>query len=308
MLREDDIQQFDQDGVLIVRNVFKPAEVERMQAAWTEARQLLHHGDDGQLRRVDRFIFGSLPIGIRELYQTAALVQMVQQLLGSTDIALYMSRMLVKDRHWNEGVENHQDLPAFHGSPDKISAFVPLQAHNEATGGLKVVKGSHFYGNLGILGTIHLEQFPPMEILTPALEVGDVMFLNFLTWHYSEPATVETDRPLLQIAYQHSSDGAYYELDAPTLVSGQWQTRYFTRHGYGLTKNVLQPGEGHIVYELNAQLEQSVADRLQLESQLTQSRAELNRALSRIQAMETSKFWQARSTWMRLKKTLGLAK
>ncbi len=75
------------------------------------------------------------------------------------------------------------------------------------------------------------ERFPPLEDLAPDLKVGDVVLMDFLTWHYSEDAVHPNDRPLLQITYQPASDGSYGSgkvgVSRPTLVSGKWMTEHF---------------------------------------------------------------------------------
>ena len=101
-------------------------------------------------------------------------------------------------------------------------------------GGLIFLKGSHKYGNLQ-RGTIRREMFPAMEELAPDLEVGDIVLVDFLTWHYSEDAVIPGDRPLIQIVYQPSSDGSYvgprFGVPKPTLVSGRWMTEHFAVWG-----------------------------------------------------------------------------
>mgnify|MGYP002777094894 CR=1 FL=1 len=316
MLSEAEIQQFQQDGVLIVRNLLSPEQVAAIKTDWQRARQAIsNQGQENHLSRVDRFVFGRLPATIQDLYKTEALVKIAQQLLREANIALYMTRLLIKDADWNGPVANHQDMPAFHGTMQKLSAFVPLQPHNPATGGLKVVKGSQRYGNLGVFGTIHLEAFPAMEIIEPSLDVGDVMFVDFLTWHYSEEATEPSERPLLQIAYQSAEDGAYYELEQPTLVAGEWKTEYFTRHGHGVTANAIAPGSAKEVQELTDRLAQvqqdlagAIAAQTQAEREVQQLQAELNQALNTVQAMKSSKFWKLRGAWTKLKKTAGLGR
>lgn len=81
-----------------------------------------------------------------------------------------------------------------------------------------------------------------MDELAPALDPGDVVFMDFLTWHYSEQAAIAEDRPMLQITYQPSSDRSYGGPDIgvpePTLVSGQWRTRHFVAKGESTTPDV----------------------------------------------------------------------
>ena len=180
----------------------------------------------GHLQRRGRFVTGQLPGYLATLHDNYDLLNAVDCLLGVPDVALYHSRLLLKDAAFSGAVEIHQDMPYFNGGR-KISAFVPLAPMRASDGGLCFVKGSHKYGMME-RGVIQLDKFPPMEHLCPDLEPGDVVFMDFLTWHYSGPCSSE--RPLMQITFQPAKDGSY-DLPEPTLVSGQWQTSYFVKKG-----------------------------------------------------------------------------
>ena len=153
-----------------------------------------------------------------------------------------------------------------------------------------------------------------MEVVVPSLEVGDMLFMDFLTWHYSEAALVERDRPLMQIIYQSASDGSYYQLAEPTLVAGHWRTKYFISHGHGIARNNLNPGEGTVkekeaeIVRLQAHLEKVKVDhqeylqRIQQDkAQIFQIQAALEVYQNKVSAMESSKFWKLREAWIHLK-------
>lgn len=313
MFEESDIRKFQEDGFLIVHNFFDVHQTELLHQYWKEASSTIKSGGE-YLQRLDRFSLGVLSGSLGGLYSNERLVSAAQSLLADNDIALYGNRMLLKDERWNGGVETHQDITSFHGGLRKLSAFVPLQSHIHETGGLKVIKGSHRYGNLGIQGTIFPEEFPEMEIVVPSLEVGDMLFMDFLTWHYSEAALVERDRPLMQIIYQSASDGSYYQLAEPTLVAGHWRTKYFISHGHGIARNNLNPGEGTVkekeaeIVRLQAHLEKVKVDhqeylqRIQQDkAQIFQIQAALEVYQNKVSAMESSKFWKLREAWIHLK-------
>ncbi|MEX0270516.1 phytanoyl-CoA dioxygenase family protein [Leptolyngbyaceae cyanobacterium UHCC 1019] len=313
MFEESDIRQFQEDGFLIVHNFFSIHQTDLLHQYWKEVSSTIKFGD-GSLQRLDRFLFGVLSGNLGRLYSNERLVSAAQSLLADNDIALYGNRMLLKDERWNGGVETHQDITSFHGGLRKLSAFVPLQSHTLETGGLKIIKGSHWYGNLGIQGTIFPEEFPEMEVVVPSLEVGDVLFMDFLTWHYSEAALVESDRPLMQIIYQSANDGSYYQLAEPTLVAGNWRTNYFIPHGYGIARNNLSPGESILkekeaeIVQLQAHLEKVKLDYQeglqtiqQDQAKIFQIQESLEACQNKVDAMESSKFWKLREAWIRLK-------
>lgn len=299
MLKDADIQKYQEDGFLVVHHFFTQHQVQLLLENWRAALTQIQSGE-AELQRVDRFLFGTLPTVIASLYKDEQLVEIARRILNTDDVALYMNRILIKDERWNGSVAAHQDMPYFHGNPRKLVAFVPLQTHNDSTGGLKLIKGSHHFGNLGIRGTIQHDQFPGLEVVSPALEVGDVLFMDFLTWHYSEEAKVACDRPLMQITYQPATDGSYYGLDAPTLVSGQWQTQHFTKFGEGIVQDTVLPGEHELrkkdaeIAQLKAELEQAeakyqscVGEQISLTAKIEQLEAIAQTTQSQITAMES---------------------
>jgi hypothetical protein len=312
MLKDADIQKFREEGFLVAHQFFTPAQVDLLLENWQIAHAQIQAGE--ALERVDRFLRGSMPLAIATLYKDENLVAVARQVLQTNDIALYMNRILIKDARWNGSVATHQDLPYFHGGANKFVAFIPLQPHNEQTGGLKLVKGSHHYGNLGMRGTIQHEHFPELDTVAPALEVGDVLFMDFLTWHFSEAAQIPCDRPLMQIAYQSAADGSYFDLDAPTLVAGQWRTTHFLKLGEAIVQDVVLPGgngqrpEEQEIARLKAELEQvtaqyqaSLNQQHDLTAQMAQLESRLQAYQAELAAMASSKFWKLRNSWLHLK-------
>jgi hypothetical protein len=238
-ISEFDRNEYEDNGVAVLPRFFDELRSKRLSAAW---QSLKRDFAAASLDRSSRFLFGTLPGEIGQLYADPSLVALVQSLLGG-DIALYMNRILLKDEHWSGAVAIHQDMPYFNGTQEKISIFVPLQPTQaeSGNGGLKFVVGSHKFGNLE-RGTIDRSKFPPMLDAAPSLEVGDVVIMNFLTWHYSEDAAIQGERPLMQIVYQSSRDGSYggakLGVPEPTLVCGTWRTQYFAERGRGVTPDV----------------------------------------------------------------------
>jgi ectoine hydroxylase-related dioxygenase (phytanoyl-CoA dioxygenase family) len=231
----DGLQQYASDGVFVMRQIFPASLIDQLKAGWQAVKRRIAAGE---IARNARFVSGSLPDPIETLYRNERLVDVAQTILGTASIALYMNRLLLKDEEWSGAVAIHQDMPYFSGGLHKLSIFVPLTPTSARNGGLIFLKGSHKFGNLQ-RGTIRREAFPPMDEIAPDLEVGDVILMNFLAWHYSEEAAIPGDRPLLQITYQPSSDGSYGSgklgVARPTLVSGEWMTEHFAAWGESTT-------------------------------------------------------------------------
>lgn len=220
-----ELRKFRDEGVLLVRSLFTQEIAAQLERSASSVKSCL---EVGVLSRDSRFVVGPLPDVLDRMCYWAELKNSAVVLLNTPRIALYFSRLLLKDAAFSRAVELHQDMPYFSGGQRKVSAFVPLAPMRADDGGLCFVKGSHKYGMLE-RGVIQLDKFPPMEHLRPDVEPGDVIFMDFLTWHYSGPCSSE--RPLMQITFQPATDGSYCGLPGPTLVSGEWQTEYFVKKG-----------------------------------------------------------------------------
>ena len=205
LLQEEISKKFSEDGFFLYKNAFKNNDLDNLRSAWKEIKSLIN---SNLIERSARFIYGSLPQKAGSLYLNPKLVELAKILLSTENIALYMNRILIKDPSWSGEVNLHQDMPYFHGTSKKVSVFVNLTDCMQENGGLKFVKGSHKYGLIQ-RGTIKRDVFPHMEDFCPNLKLGDVVFMDFLTWHYSLKATIPTDRPILQITYQSAKDGSY---------------------------------------------------------------------------------------------------
>ena len=230
-----DLDAYAEDGVLVVESFFDEADTAELKAAWQDLKTDMA----GQgLERNARFMIGVLPGVLGDLYRHPLLVDLATSVLGR-DVAVYMNRILVKDEHWSGAVAIHQDMPYFHGGQKKLSVFVPLSptTADEGNGGLKFVVGSHHYGALE-RGVIDRTCFGYMPDVGPTLDAGDIVMMDFLTWHYSDVAAVPDERPLMQIVYQPSSDGSYggakIGVPEPKLVHGDWKTCHFTEWNRGV--------------------------------------------------------------------------
>jgi hypothetical protein len=227
---------YAEDGVLVLPAFFNSADTAGLKQAWRDVKAGM--AAEG-LERNARFVIGVLPGVLGRLYRHPQLVELATSILGR-DVALYMNRILVKDEHWGGPVAIHQDMPYFHGGQQKLSIFVPLSPTQAdgGNGGLKFVAGSHKYGSLE-RGTVDRSCFRFMPDIAPSLETGDIVMMDFLTWHYSETPVVQDERPLMQIVYQPSSDGSFggtkIGVPEPTLVHGDWQTSHFTEWSRGVT-------------------------------------------------------------------------
>lgn len=232
-LSREQIDTLDRDGFLVVKDVFTPAQMSELLDCWHDLKAAIHAGTS-PLRRNARFVYGTLPAPLGQLYAHPSLLSRLHPLLGP-DIAVYYNRLLVKDDEWNGAVAAHQDMPYFHGSIRKYAVFVPLTRFDKASGGLYMLAGSHKMGFLGQGGTIDWQSYPQFPPVEAVLSPGDICIMDFLTWHFSEDALEAGERPVMQMVYQSADDGSHFGADfgtpSPLLACGQWRTEHFCRLG-----------------------------------------------------------------------------
>lgn len=187
---------FQRDGFCVLRSHMSPSLADH----WVQLSR-------GYLRHA-RFVTGfGGPLG--ELWKHPNLIDIARDIIGSEPV-LFMNRILLKDQQWNQAVSVHQDYPYFDPNwGNKLSIFVPLAPVNADNGGLFFVKGSPKHGVME-RGTIQLEKFPVMPHECPDLQPGDIVLMDFLTWHYSLKGTSSAERPLMQIVYRASETRSSY--------------------------------------------------------------------------------------------------
>jgi hypothetical protein len=142
----------------------------------------------GALSRNLQFVAGLDGGWFDRLYKDTALLDMLSEGLGE-DICFAGGRALMKDVHFDGPIEAHQDWPYFGGDTRKINVFVPLTPVNLENGGLTFYEQSHEFGPLE-RGAIDVGRYPDLKQVCPALDVGDILLGDILTWHHSTPAQV----------------------------------------------------------------------------------------------------------------------
>jgi ectoine hydroxylase-related dioxygenase (phytanoyl-CoA dioxygenase family) len=171
--------------------------------------------------RSGRFLLHELPQPVKKLSFLPTLVRRVRRILGD-NVALYHARVLIKDGHFKEAVHPHQDSPYSHGLYNKLHVYLPLTPNKRSNGCLQFWANSHKYGLIG-QGDIDPAQFEAIEIVSEEVFPGDVVLMDYATWHFSERATTDEERFLHQLVYQPSNDGSY--VLTPELISGEWLTQ-----------------------------------------------------------------------------------
>lgn len=219
-------KQFFEKKFVILKNFLTLSEVDLL---LSDYKRFQDNEFGSKLKRQEktRFVFGQLPGELGQIYKNEKILKIIQSILGE-NIALYFQRLMIKDPSAPQTVTPHQDMPYFHGTPEKITVFIFLSGNKKEDGGMVFVPSSSQFGLLP-RGNLNLENLPNLPYCSPELSTRDIVISDFFTWHWSWPQVNPTDRPIIQLAYQKSDDGSFEDkfIGSPMLVSGKWQTEHF---------------------------------------------------------------------------------
>ena len=124
-------------------------------------------------------------------------------------IGIYNIRIVKKDATDVSPVFLHQDVGYQYGSFDRYSLFIPLSRCSKDNGGLTFVPGSHNFGYLGDAGAIKESLIPvDLKLITPTVNLGDIVIMNSYTWHRSGANENKTDRVYYDIHLNSCKDPA----------------------------------------------------------------------------------------------------
>jgi hypothetical protein len=219
---EFDREVYEQSGVFIIRDFIDKDKIKKLQEIWKNFYdELINNGG----RKVDDANFvnfkDELPPEMLNFWKSNY-VKKLSNLIYGENVALYHSRVLIKDKKSENKVFLHQDYCYHLGFPTKSNLFIPLFDYNQNHGLLSFYPGTHQYGFLGDAGEIDKSKFHPWEKISPSVNAGDVVIMNSCLWHESGPNNEDTDRVMFDIIIQPSDDPS-----GTQLICGEWETDFW---------------------------------------------------------------------------------
>lgn len=203
MLAQEQIEFYQENGYLLVKGLFTPAEaaefrreahalIERLQqtrsveATWESAKEVtatktsLLHCHDVQFQSAR---FTALLVDER-LSGAAAAV------MGTPNVQLHHNKLFIKPPEKGSPFPMHQDQPFFpHDNDSMIAAIIHFDNAPLEKGCVRVVPGSHKLGAIEHVkeGGWHLplDKYPLESSVACEAEAGDVLFFSYLTIHGS---------------------------------------------------------------------------------------------------------------------------
>lgn len=217
------VETYRRDGVVLVRGVLTPDEVDVARAAIEQvlavpgplSQVASRPGDRGSFTE-DFRRWNDIP-EIEQLARHSAAAGIAAQLMESKVVRLYHDHVLVKEGGTEQRTPWHQDQPYYNVDGQGISAWIPVD-HVPEGGCLELVAGTHRgpwlmprtfltgqakwfpEGSLGELPDIEADR-GAYELRRYEMEPGDAIFFDFLTVHGAPGFPFDGRRRVLSLRY-----------------------------------------------------------------------------------------------------------
>jgi ectoine hydroxylase-related dioxygenase (phytanoyl-CoA dioxygenase family) len=210
-------QSYEENGFLLVSDVFGASEVEEMRAGIARILEVVEQTEHDRNHTWSAVGDSTLKLrGFHDLqYHDAVftrmaahprLVEVLTDLIGP-NVQLHHSKMLVKPPEEGAPFPMHQDYPYFpHERHTVLAASVHLDDTDEENGCLHVMPGSHRLGPLQAQGDSHTVDYTLESGTACPAKAGDVLFFNYLTIHGSGVNRSTRTRRNVLFQYRDPSD------------------------------------------------------------------------------------------------------
>lgn len=227
-LTEDQFEQYQRDGYIVVEDLFDPDTVESLKSRireYTHGGREVPEGTQKQLEPAyDR---GEIDVeepgdAVRkfewltpgddrftEFVQLEELVDIVHHLIGR-HLQLYRSGALLKPPEIGSEKGAHQDAPYWpFQPPEQVSVWIPLDDATPENGCMSVLPGNHREGALPHVKTeedfvIDPDHYDADEFVDVPMDAGSALFFHPMLPHYTSPNTSDRWRRAVVLVYLHS--------------------------------------------------------------------------------------------------------
>lgn len=171
----------------------------------------------------------------RTLLSKQKVLEEIAQLTDATALRIWHDQIQFKPAQEGGPLSWHQDAPLWPiiMPMTEVSAWVALDNVDESNGCMRMVPGSHLWGNqIGFLrGLSNLEEMPvkfnghKVDVMMCPVMQGEVHYHHALTWHGSHSNS--SNRPRRAIAIHYMTQDARYQ------ASGEHAMKAFVEVGDG---------------------------------------------------------------------------
>lgn len=230
-LTPEQLQQYEQDGYILLKGMLTPEQIELLSRTAREDRVLDQHsfgkadGEGGTVRlslwnHPTDTIYGAIA-------RSESVVGVAEQVLGG-EVYHYHSKMIMKDAKVGGAWAWHQDYGYWYQNgvlfPDLTSAFIAVDAATRENGCMQVIKGSHKLGRIehiltgeqagaDIARVEEILKILPLEYIE--MEPGDVLYFHANLLHRSDRNNSEKPRWSMICCYNAARNNPYKESHHP---------------------------------------------------------------------------------------------
>ncbi len=225
------VDQYNEDGFLLVRSLFDSEEIELLQRSAKEDKQLDDHSygrDDGEGGTVRLSLWNHPGDGIYGAFARCnRLVSIAEELLGDEPYH-YHSKMIMKEARIGGAWAWHQDYGYWYSNgvltPNLVSAFIAVDRATRENGCLQVIRGSHHCGRIhhqltGQQAGADMERVTEIlkryEHLHVEMNPGDVLYFHSNLLHRSDQNDSENPRWSMICCYNARGNDPYKESHHP---------------------------------------------------------------------------------------------
>ena len=230
ILTPEQVQAYHEDGFVIARGVFKPAETDLLRRAMEEdpkvaAHSLIRPDTEGGGTRIS--LWNRAGDSVYGLAARSARIVDTAETLISEPVYHFQSKLTAKDPYGGGAWEWHQDYGYWYYNgclrPDMLSMMIALDRSDRHNGCLQVVKGSHKLGRIDHLQVTEkqnsadparLEHITAQyEVVPCELDPGDVLIFHSNTLHRSDQNRSPNRRWTLIVCYNAVSNDTITKTD-----------------------------------------------------------------------------------------------
>ena len=243
-MHEDLKKRFNDEGFIVIRDVFEPSEIEFYREVVKEAIKERKQFDERALEDKSEYEKSFTQcqnlwedyIDIRKLTFDQRICKIASELLDVDAIRLWHDQALVKESGGRE-TDPHHDQPYWPIKEAKtITAWIPLCDVDETNGQLGFYPGSHklsdkkfidiFSGKVSEKEFLETSNLKSDEISYQELKAGDVSFHHGLTFHRAKPNLSNKDRIVHTAIFfadgsTRGDDKFHFSVDRPEIKVGQ---------------------------------------------------------------------------------------
>jgi len=231
LFSKEDIENYQQDGYIIVRNLFTEEEIDLLgqtARADNEMDKSSTKRDDGEGNAVRLALWNHPGDGIYGMFaRCKRVVDRVEDLLND-EAYHYHSKMVLKDAKVGGAWAWHQDYGYWYQNgvlfPNLCSVMIAVDQATIENGCMQVIKGSHKLGRInhvlsGDQAGADMERVEEakkrLELVHVTMEQGDALFFHSNTLHASDANRSENSRWAMICCYNAASNDPYKDSHHP---------------------------------------------------------------------------------------------